>query len=59
MVFTGLALLALFNVYAAAVLVGRLPRLRISLNGWEGRVIRVASVLLVAANWTYEIHRLG
>ena len=58
MVFAGLALLALFNVYAAAVLLGQLPRLRISLNGWEGNVVRVASVVVIAANWAYEIHRV-
>jgi len=57
LVFAGLALLAVFNVYAAAVLIGWLPRLRISLNGWEGRVVRVAAVVLVAANWAYEIRR--
>lgn len=57
MVFAGLALMALFNLYAAAVLLCRLPRLRISLNGWEARVVRVAAVVLVAANWAYEIRR--
>ena len=59
LVFTGLILLAIFNLYAAAVLMGRLPRLRFSLTGWEGRFLRVASIILVAANWAYEIHRLG
>jgi hypothetical protein len=56
LVFTGLAALALLNLYAAAVLAARLPRVRLSLTGGEARLLRWACVLLLAANWAYEIH---
>jgi hypothetical protein len=59
MVFAGLAALALVNLYTAAALVARLPRLRLSVSRMEGRVLRVAFVITMAANWTYEIHRLA
>ena len=46
------AFLALYNAYAATVLFGRLPRLRIAYlpHGW-GKRIRWGLVALVALNW--------
>jgi hypothetical protein len=45
---------AAYLCYAAAVVIGRLPRLRIeSLTPHEARVIRVLAILLIAANWLY------
>ena len=55
LVFTGIAALALLNLYAAAVLAARLPRVRLSLTGCEARILRWACVVLLAANWAYEI----
>jgi hypothetical protein len=57
LVFTAVVAIALVNLYAAAVLAGRLPRLRFSLGAAEARLVRVAGVLSVAANWAYVIHR--
>jgi len=57
LVFVGLGGIALLNVYAAAVVAGRLPRFRFSLSGLEARIMRVGFVLLLTANWAYEIHR--
>jgi len=57
LVFAGLAGIALVNLYAAAVLAAGLPRARLSLGAPEARLARVACVLLLAANWAYEIHR--
>ncbi len=57
LVFAGLVALVLLNGYALAVLAGRLPRARLSLSAAEGRILRVACALLLAANWAYEIHR--
>jgi hypothetical protein len=59
LVFAGLAVLALVNLYAVTVLLGRLPRLRLSLGRTEGRVLGVAVLVLLAANWAYEICRSG
>jgi len=56
LIFTGLAGMALVNLYAIAVLLGGLPRIRFSFTGREGRVLKWACLLLVAANWAYEIH---
>jgi hypothetical protein len=56
MVFAGLAALALFNVYAAAVLMGSLPRVRLRLGRWESRLARAGAVAMVALNWAYEVH---
>ena len=47
----------LFNLYAAAVLLARLPRLRLSFGQNENRILRIALPILMAANWAYEIHR--
>jgi len=57
LVFASLAGLALLNLYAAAVLMGWAPRVRLSLSGKEGRILRAAFVIVLAANWAYEIHR--
>lgn len=57
LVFTGLAAMALLNLYAIAVLAAGLPRVRLSLRGGEARFLRIACVLLLLANWAYEIHR--
>jgi hypothetical protein len=57
LVFAGLVLLVLANVYAIAILAGKLPRLRFSFSAMEGRFLRLASVIILAANWAYEIHR--
>jgi Protein of unknown function (DUF2752) len=59
LVFTSLLGLAALNLYAAAVLTTRLPRIRLSLSSIEGRALRIASVILFAANWTYEIRHGG
>jgi hypothetical protein len=49
---------ALYICYAAVVVIGRLPRLRIeSLSPNEARVIRVLAILLITANWAYLIWR--
>ena len=56
LLFTALAVLALFNLYAVAVLLARLPRLRLSLHPPDLRFLRIACALLLAANWAYEIH---
>jgi hypothetical protein len=56
LVFAGLAGIALLNLYAVAVLVARLPRARLSFGGMEARILRAAFVILLAANWAYEIH---
>jgi hypothetical protein len=59
LVLAGLAGLAVLNLYAAAVLVARLPRVRLSLSGVEARCMRAAFGILLAVNWAYEIHRGG
>jgi hypothetical protein len=49
-----LCVLVLFDLYAAAVLIARAPRLRISLthpSAWRG--IAAAAVLVGLLNWTY------
>ena len=51
--------LAAFDLYAAIVLLGRMPRLR--LVGWtvaEKNAVRIAAVSLLALNWIYLLaHR--
>ena len=59
LVFAGLAALALLNLYAAGVLLARLPRLRLSFTAMEVRVLRIALPMLLVANWAYEIRRIG
>lgn len=49
---------ALYLLYAAVVVIGRLPRIRIeSLSSTEARAIRVLAIILIAANWIYLIWR--
>ena len=49
---------AVYLLYAAVVIIGRLPRLRIeALSPTETRAIRVLAILLIAANWLYLILR--
>ena len=44
----------LYVVYAAVVVIGHLPRVRIeSITRSEARMIRVVAILLIAANWLY------
>ena len=44
----------LYVVYAAVVVIGQLPRVRIeSITLSEARMIRVLAILLIAANWLY------
>jgi hypothetical protein len=46
----------LYVVYAAVVVIGRMPRARIeSVTRSEARVIRVLAILLIAANWLYLV----
>lgn len=46
--------IALFNVYAAIVLLTGAPRLRLtSFSVSQKRLLRVAAVTLLAANWAY------
>ena len=56
MAFAAIAILIPLNIYSALVLAGRLPRARLSLGPAEGRFLRLASFLLLAANWAYEVH---
>lgn len=49
---------ALYVCYAAAVVVGRLPRIRIkSLSPTEACVISGMAIFLIAANWAYLLWR--
>lgn len=57
LVLAGVAGMALLNLYAAVVLAAVLPRARLSFAGAEARILRVACIVLLAANWAYEIHR--
>jgi hypothetical protein len=56
----GICGLVLFDLYAAIVLVARLPRLR--LTNWtrtEKNAARIAVIALILANWTYLLaHRM-
>lgn len=45
---------AVYVLYAAAVVIGRLPRIRIgALSSTEARMIRALAILLISANWLY------
>lgn len=57
LVCAGVVGLAVANVYAAAVLLTGLPRLRVSLGGREAAVLRAACVLAVLVNWGWVIGR--
>ena len=50
--------LALFDAYAAAVLVLRLPRLRgDTWPAWVGKSARLAAIATIAANWAWLVWR--
>ncbi|MEY2480667.1 MAG: hypothetical protein QOI04_1594 [Verrucomicrobiota bacterium] len=48
---------ALFDVYAAVVLVARVPRLRVKVSGTEKIFARSFVIALLAANWIYLLSR--
>lgn len=52
-----LAFAALYVLYAAAVVIGKLPRLRWEVSCAESRWIRIFAILLIAANWAYLLLR--
>lgn len=54
MVFVALCGLVAFEVYAAIVLVGRRPRLRIvDWSVTEKNIVRIGVICLLALNWIY------
>ena len=56
LVFASLGAAVLYNVYAAIVLVFRLPRLRFSdIPAWFGFWSRIGAAVLFAMNWTWLI----
>jgi len=58
LVFIVLCGLAVFNVYAFAVLIFRAPRLRLTeLSRSETTLVRVLVVVLLLANWIYLLSR--
>lgn len=56
LIFTILAAAVLLNLYSLAVLAAKLPRLRLAFTTLDARILRLSFVLLIAANWSYEIH---
>jgi hypothetical protein len=60
LVFLGAAAAAVFMVYAAIVLVFRLPRVRVILeSAREANFVRVSVAIAAAANWIYLIFRFS
>ena len=58
LVFAGLCTLVLFNLYAAAVLITRAPRLRISSTYRRAaRMVAAAAGVTAGANWLYLLTR--
>jgi hypothetical protein len=55
LVFLILCGISLYNIYAGAVLATRSPRLHLALSQLEKRIVRIAIVCLVAANWAYSL----
>ena len=55
LVFLALCGIAVFDVYAAIVLVIRAPRLRFDLSRFDGRMIRLAAMCLLAFSWIYSL----
>lgn len=56
--FTTLGAVVLYDVYAAVVLAGRLPRLRFEKwPAWAGWTARGAAIALLLANWAWLIAR--
>jgi len=60
LVFFGAALAAVFMLYAAIVLVFRLPRVRVIFeSAREANFVRVSVAIAAAANWIYLIVRFS
>lgn len=58
--FVALVGVAVFDIYAAVVLLTRLPRLRvIDWTRGEKNAVRVAVVVLIAVNWAYLLSHSG
>ena len=58
LVFIGLCALIIFDLYAAAVLIMRWPRLRlVGLTNKERRLIRWGTIAVLALNWIYLLTR--
>ena len=56
--FCALGAAAIYDVYAAAVLGLRLPRLRgDALPAWVGKAARIGAVTAIAANWVWLLWR--
>ena len=55
LVFLALCGIALFDAYAAVVLVMRAPRLRFDLSRFDGRMIRLVAICLLALSWIYSL----
>ncbi len=56
--FTGLAGVALYDLYAAVVLALRLPRLRLeNIPPWLGHAARITAIAALLANWAWLIVR--
>lgn len=47
--------IALFDAYAAAVLVTRGPRLRFDLSKLDRQIVRVVAICLLAFSWIYSL----
>lgn len=58
--FCALVGVVIFDVYALAVLLGRLPRLRFEFAFTRfPPAFRLCAMALIALNWLYEMHRLS
>jgi hypothetical protein len=58
LVFLGAVAVVLYDIYAAAVLAWRAPRLRCGpLSRRAGNAVRLAVLAAVAGNWAWLIHR--
>ena len=58
LVFLGAIGVALYDIYAAAVLALRAPRIRFDqLSRCAGNIIRVLVIVAVISNWAWLIHR--
>ena len=56
--FLSLIALALYDVYAATVLVLRGPRLRLdAAPAWVGKSARIAAITVIAADWAWLVWR--
>lgn len=59
LVFAAICGIAALNLYCAGVVLADWPPLRVSLSGPGRRALAACGILIVAANWIYEVHRLG